>query len=220
VRVGLNLPTGEGWRTANIGLFIVRQSGGQRTIPIEPRPGEEFIRLIFDEPGYALLVLSAGTESDKGHSDSWQRTPYCSKAVIRVDPKGDADGASLKDSGAGIVGKVGQKLEVLPFVNPATLGVGDDLPVRVYYEGVKATDVAVQAITVPNRNRRAPVSVTERTTDSAGTTWFKLPEAGQWLIRFEHVVDGVTYLADLTFDLEASSDRDAGQGSANPGGGR
>ena len=47
------------------------------------------ILLTFEQPGTALLVLSVGRAEDRGFSNSWQRTPYCSKAVVRIQPGND-----------------------------------------------------------------------------------------------------------------------------------
>ncbi|MCH7527464.1 MAG: DUF4198 domain-containing protein [Planctomycetes bacterium] len=201
VWIRLNLPTGEGWREANIGLLIVRAGGEQRSIPVEPKPGEDFITVTFDQPGYALIVLSAGPASATGHSDSWQRTPYCSKAVLRVSPKDGKSSSRLADSGSGVVGKVGQKLEILPLINPSTLRVGDDLPVRVYYEGVKQRGVTVQAISTDHGVGTRPAKITDKTSDSVGTAWFSISDRGRWMVRFEHTVDDVRYVAELVFDV-------------------
>ena len=210
VDVRLHLPTGENWANANIGAFFVRQGKQQWSVPIDPRDGGDVVRLTFDRPGTALVVLSAGRSEDRGFSDSWQRTPYCSKAIVRVQP-GEA-GADVEPTvGDGVTGKVGHKIEILPLAHPATLRRGDDLPVRVYAAGDKRTGIAVSAH-VRSPGRSQPVAVTaRRPTDPVGTTWIALEHTGTWRVFWSEEVDGVTHWAELIFDLAA----DAAHGPPN-----
>ncbi|MCH7719997.1 MAG: DUF4198 domain-containing protein [Planctomycetes bacterium] len=205
VEVRLNLPTGENWADANVGAFFVRQGKEQWSVPIEPVAGGDVILLTFERPGTALVVLSVGRAEDRGFSDSWQRTPYCSKAVVRVQPGDDQTGASAT-VGDGVTGKVGHKIEILPLAHPATLRVGDHLPVRVYYEGGKRKEVAVRAgVKKPGVDEAVAVNAM-RPTDSVGTTWFELPHEGQWRLSWSEEVDGVTHTAELVFEIAANAE--------------
>ncbi len=201
VRIELDLATGEDWRRANIGRLIARAGARQWTIPAAPRSGETFLRVRFDDPGPVLLVLSAGGEAEKGRSDSWRRTTYCTKVVFDVGG-GDEDGA-VSVSG-GITGKVGERVEVLPLVDPTRIGVGDDLPVRVYYEGHKLVDTAVSSYARGGDSGSGDPRSTKRS-DSAGMAWFKIDRVGHWLIRFEHMAEGVRYVGELRFEVAAGT---------------
>lgn len=216
VEVRLNLPTGENWADANVGAFFVRQGTEQWSVPIEPVEGGDVILLTFVRPGTALVVLSVGRAEDRGFSDSWQRTPYCSKAVVRVQP-GDDPARAGPTVGDGVTGKVGHKIEILPLAHPATLRVGDHLPVRVYYEGGKRKGVAVRA-SVKKMGVETPVAVNAmRPTDSVGTTWFELAHQGQWRLSWSEEVDGVTHTAELVFEIAANAE---GEQKANANGGQ
>ena len=214
----LNLPSRDAWPDANIGLLIVRVDGQQRSIPVQPKQGKESLDLKFDQAGYVMIAMSAGPAPAKGHSDSWQRTPYCCKLVLRVD---SADAKASTEHFAdepGIVGKVGQKIEILPLINPATLRVGDDLPVRVYYEGGKIPGAAVQAMFMSQIGPLRPANVISRTTDAVGTAWFPISQKGRWIVRMEHQVEGVTYVAELVFDIALERAEGINPDESNSGG--
>lgn len=193
VRLKLTLPGGESWRDANVGQFIIRAAGEQQAI--EPTPGAAHgeVELTFDHPGTALVATGLGAADQKGLSDSWQRTPFCAKMIFRVAPKaGEAPPAMEHDSG--VTGKVGQKIEIVPLIDPTRLRPGDDLPVRVYWEGAKLVGIAVWA----SVGGAAPVRTI---TDDVGSARFHVDRAGAWTIRFEKDSDGVTYVAELMFEV-------------------
>jgi len=204
VPIKLDLAEIHSWKKANVGQFFVRTYGKQRTI--DPASGEDdsTVTLTFDEPGLALVVIDVGPESEKGKSDSWQRTTRCTKLVMRVEGdfvKGKTgDGDHRLKTGAkpprdpGIMSKVGSTVEVLPYMNPADIEPGDDLPVRVYYQGIKQARQSVIAIAPDG-------SQSTRTSDSVGTATFHITQVGRWLIRFEKEVDGTRYVADLIFEV-------------------
>ncbi len=216
VEVRLNLPTGENWADANVGAFFVRQGTEQWSVPLEPVANGDVILLTFEQPGTALVVLSVGRAEDRGFSDSWQRTPYCSKAVVRVQPRHNQAGVS-PTVGDGVTGKVGHKIEILPLAHPGTLRVGDHLPVRVYYEGGKRKGVAVLAAVNKTGVAQAVTVTAMRPTDSVGTTWFELAHQGRWRLSWSEEVDGVTYTAELVFELTANAE---GEQKANANGGQ
>lgn len=205
VEVRLNLPTGENWANANVGAFFVRQGTEQWSVPIDPVAGGDVILLTFEQPGTALVVLSVGRAEDRGFSNSWQRTPYCSKAVVRIEPGNDQAAASAT-VGDGVTGKVGHKIEILPLAHPGTLHVGDDLPVRVYFAGGKRKGVAIRADVKRTGVAEAVTVNAMRPTDSVGTTWFELAHQGQWRLSWSEEVDGVTHTAELVFEIAASAE--------------
>ena len=205
IEVRLNLPGGENWASANVGAFFVRQGKEQWSVPIEPVEGGEVILLTFERPGTALVVLSVGRAEDRGFSDSWQRTPFCSKAVVSVQP-GDKHPAARATVGDGVTGKVGHKIEILPLAHPGSLRVGDHLPVRVYLAGGKRRGVDVQAdVNKPGVAEAITVNAM-RPTDSVGTTWFELAHHGQWRLHWSELIDGVSHTAELVFEIAANAE--------------
>lgn len=200
VRMTLQTPERETWPQANICQFQIRTFGRTETILPDPnRPSTE-LTYRFDKPGYAMVILAAGPGSSKGHTDSVQRAPYCAKLLVRVDPDpSEKQTPSPPLKSPGLTAKAGMKVEVSPFIDPTTLPPeaiekGADFPVRVYFEGSAQKHVPVTAY-APDGARQT------NTTDTVGIAHFKVNQPGRWLVRYQHLVDGVTYTGDLVFDL-------------------
>ncbi|MCG3130765.1 MAG: hypothetical protein FLDDKLPJ_01537 [Phycisphaerae bacterium] len=191
ITLSLALPDDATWAEANVGQFIVRQSGGQRTVETDAAASRELV-LVFEQPGYALVAVGVGSASQKGFRDSWQRTTHCTKFIVRV-----SDGSrKATPPGTGLTAKVGGKAEIVPLMDPTRMSSGDDLPVRCYLEGDKLVGQPVTAI--------APDGTLQSgNTDAVGATHFRVTHAGRWTVRFEREVEGVTYTAELIFDVPA-----------------
>lgn len=208
VKLSLALPGGERWETANIGCFQVRTYGRQELVAPGAADGGGRIDYTFAEPGWALVIFCAGPAGEKGKSDSWQRTPYCTKMIVRIDPDASSGSSTdgrreaqpaLKDPG--ITAKVGMKVEILPYMVPSALRFSDEpthLPVRVYWEGMAQKNVGVVAYG-PEGARQ------EATTGSKGIAHLRITRPGRWLIRYTKEVDGVTYTGELVFDVPAAA---------------
>ena len=198
VRLSLTLPGGETWSQANVGHFQVRTYGKTESVPCHPDPDTGEVLYAFPSTGLALVILSVGPAATKGHPDSWQRTPYCTKLIVRVE---DANGSMTPapTPNPGITAKVGSKVEIRPLVNPtalssAALAKGADFAVRVYYEGSAQARATVTA--------RGPHGATQTaTTDASGLAYFKIDGQGRWLLRYQKKVEPVTYTADLLFEV-------------------
>ena len=116
----------------------------------------------------------------------------------------------------GITAKTGQKIEILPLVDPLRLRRGDDLPVRVYYEGVKVKGGRVTASVYRNGLGGPGVEINAaRPTDAHGTTWLPVTHTGTWVVRFIHRVrdgsntdaDPARYVAELIFAVAEGGER-------------
>ena len=199
VRIHLNLPGNPGWSQANIGRLVARSHGAQQRIDPTPAVGADYVEHIFDHAGPAMLVLAAGPPSERGKSDAWQRTTHCTRLHLRVTVPGqatDEDGAFRSDPGQ--TAKLGLKIEVLPLIVPTSLRIGDDFPVRAYFNGSAQRGAVVAAY-------RPDGAIVEETTDSVGSARFKIDQAGKWIVRFEHLHHGVTYAGDVVFDVPAGA---------------
>ena len=205
VRFVLQLPGGETWSQANIGQFQVRTFGAVVSPLPEPRPDSKTVWHTFESPGQAMVILCAGPAATAGRSDSWQRTPYCTKLLVRIDPpaRGKGDEAPGPTPSGGLTAKAGTKVEIRPTVDPTSfsrddLARGADFPVRVYYEGSKEKNVPVVAM--------GPGGVKQTsTTDTSGFARFRIHLPGHWRIRYERRVDGLTYRGDLLFEAGGAS---------------
>lgn len=191
ITLSLALSDGATWAEANVGQLIIRQSGEQRTIETDTAASQE-IALTFERPGYALVAVGVGLASQKGFRDSWQRTTHCSKFIVRV-----SDGSrKTTPPGTGLTAKVGGKVEIVPLMDPTQMSIGNDLPVRCYFEGDKLVGQTVTAIAPDGTSQRG-------NTDAVGATHFRMTQAGRWTVRFEREVEGVTYTAELIFEVPA-----------------
>lgn len=203
IRMTLRIPEREAWAVANIGQFQVRTFGKVETIVLPENRDAVALTYTFAEAGYAMLILAAGPSSTRGSTDSVQRTPYCAKLLVRVDAEpsaGDTTVTPLKSPG--FTAKAGMKVEVSPFIDPTSMSpdairAGADLPVRVYFEGSAQKHAAVEAYGPDGTRQR-------RTTDGVGIARFKIDQPGRWLVRYQHVADGVTFTGDLIFEVGAA----------------
>ena len=190
----LELPTGETWDTANVGRLVVRTYGVQDTIPIKPANGKLQAQYTFDKPGVALVMLCAGWGKDRDKSDAWQRTPFCTKLLLRIT---SADGKfpsaeTIRDCGS--IGKAGLTVEVLPYAVPWKLRGGHDLPLRVYFRGNKQKGAIVTAY-------KPDGTTTCATTDAKGITNISVDQPGRWVIRYERTENGVQHIGELVFEV-------------------
>ena len=199
VRMTIQIPGGETWAQANVAQLQVRTFGNTETITPDPDAATNELTYRFEEPGYAMIIFAAGSAASKGHTDSVSRTPYCSKLLIRVDfagAEGLADPAAFKSPD--LTAKVGMKVEVSPYIDPLSFTAravqrGADLPVRVYFEGAAQKNAEVTAYG-PGGTQQT------RRTDAKGLAHFKINGTGRWVLRYQHLVDGVPYTGDLVFD--------------------
>jgi len=212
--VELNLPRAAGrdvtWENANVAQFFVRAAGKQDSLlPLRVAPGAKQATLNIEQPGPALLCIGVGPPDARGHSDSWQRTTHCAKLVLNVQPPSGESAESVMRN-PGITAKTGQKIEILPLMDPTRLALGSDLGIRVYYEGVKITGARLTATIMQKGLGKDGEQVeAARPTDSEGTTYFRVAKAGIWTIRFVHEVEDennptaepVRYTAELVFEV-------------------
>lgn len=189
----LRLPNGESWSAVNVGRFIVREQGVQRSIEPPIAATRDTMSLAFDKAGYALVALDVGPSSEKDQRDSWRRTTHCTKLFVRITGEGEKSAGQ----NPGLTAKVGSRIELLPLMDPTQLAPGADLPVRAYFDGDKAVGGEVTALAPDGTSSAA-------TTDSVGATHFKIDRAGRWTIRFAHMLEGTPYVAELVFDVNES----------------
>ncbi len=198
VMLSMQLPGGESWTDANVGWAVVRTHGRQDELTLpegdagaaEPPQAE----LTIDRPGFALVIVDAGPASEKGKPDAFQRTTWCTKIVLRVLGEDLAENATWRNSNPGITAKAGNRIEILPLFDPTSLTAGSDMPVRIYFEGDKQVGQTVHAYGPAGEHLTLQ-------SDPMGIGTFHLPSAGRWQLRYQKVVDGVTYTADFLFEL-------------------
>lgn len=225
ITLKLNLPPGQdgaepGWDTANVAQCFVRSGGEQKSLlPLAAGADGRLAQFSVDRAGPALLCVCVGPPEARGHPDSWQRVTHCTKIILDVQPQG-ADGRVVSPPNPGVTAKTGQKIEILPLVDPTRLRKGDDLPLRVYYEGIKIEGARITASVTragTDLGRDGPVvEVTAaRPTDGHGITSLPIARAGRWVVRLVHEVrEGPNtgnhprrYVAELIFEVPEGAER-------------
>lgn len=152
--------------------------------------GPKFERYLVEEGLERISTLRA----ERGQTAASAREIYsrCAKSLITV---GDA-------GGAGHDRVLGLALELVPEKNPLALKRGEELPVRLLYEGKPLAGALVVA--VPHDLPEAKVSAR---TDAEGRVRLRLDRGGDWLVKAVHMIpapretgaDWESLWASLTF---------------------
>ncbi len=103
---------------------------------------------------------------------------------------------------------LGFPLELVAERNPYLMIAGQDLPVRLTYEGKPLTGALVVAI-----NQVSPAEKLMARSDANGRVRFRLPRGGIWLVKAVHMIpapaeahaDWESFWASLTFDLKGAA---------------
>jgi uncharacterized GH25 family protein len=114
-----------------------------------------------------------GSKLDNPDAIRAQRTEKFSKALVNL---------SATDPGFAAV--VGDRLEIVPAANPATLKVGDELPLRVLFEG-QPLGTAVYA-TYQGFSRRDDTYAYYTEAKPDGTAHVRITAPGLWVVRVEN----------------------------------
>ncbi len=155
----------------------------------------EFERYLKEEGLEQIIQRRA----ERGESDQVGLEVYsrCAKALVC------AGGECATDSDA----PLGCPLEIVAVQNPYQLKAGDDLRVRVLYDGNPLRAARVVAV-----NKRDPDKLSFAISDSRGEAVFGLREPGEWLITTIQMIrapesvdaDWESFWASLTFELPRS----------------
>lgn len=116
----------------------------------------------------------------------------------------------LAAGGSGTTGYdrvLGLTLELVPERNPYAMKEGEDLPVRILYEGKPLAGALVVAIAHDDREKK----IAQRS-DRNGRVTLRLPKRGAWLVKAVHMVpaagdpstDWQSIWASLTFEIPAA----------------
>lgn len=161
-----------------------------RLIRLEP---EKFLHYLLEEESHNVIAL----REQSGLRDSAGREVYTKYAKTILQP-GERQDESFKQP-------LGQRLEIIPAVNPCLLRAGDRLAVQALFEGAPAAGVRA-SIGCDQLNDGAYHS--HARTDDEGWAEFAITAAGRWfvrthLIRPHHKVetaDWESHWSSLTFE--------------------
>ena len=151
-------------------------------------------------------------ESLTGAQAAWRRAPIASrqvresyrrhaKALVRV-------GSGPQALAGPATQRIGQRLEIVPEVNPFGLVAGSSLPAKVWFRD-RPLKGALVTLTDLDRPKDSPLSML---TDAGGRVSFRLPRPGRWMMNVVWSVPSTAASADfqtsfssLTFAVPAAS---------------
>jgi uncharacterized GH25 family protein len=181
------------------GLLLVERPGllilGYRSNPSPiVLPAETFNQYLKDEGLDAVAAARASRHETQ--APAREIFARCAKSLV-------SSGAPRSSEGDR---PLGFTLELVAEQNPYALGVGQDLPVSLTYEGRPLAGALVVAM-----NRSRPSAKLQARTDGQGRVGFHLTQDGTWLIKAVHMVpapartnaDWASFWASLTFQLKS-----------------
>jgi uncharacterized GH25 family protein len=186
-------------RVGEAGLYTVVYRSHRTRIDLPPEKFDQALRLEGLER--ILELRQSRGESLKPSTEVFSR---CAKALVLVG--GTAAAAAPTAPAAGFDRPVGMTLELIPEKNPYGLKPGEELPVRLLYQGKPLAGALVIALGLHQPDGRIAAR-----SGKDGRVRLRLPESGFWLIKSVHMipapydtgVDWESLWASLTFDLPA-----------------
>jgi uncharacterized GH25 family protein len=189
-------PADEPAGTASIsapGLQVVGYRSGDSFVSLDATKFEDYLR----EEGLERIVAERARrgESAKPSRELFSR---CAKALLF------AGGAAVRGEDRAL----GFTLELVAEKNPYGLSAGQELPLRLLFEGKPLEGALVVALP-----RGEPKQAPSGRTDKTGRVRLRLPREGPWLIKAVHMVaapaesgaDWRSLWASLTFEIPAAS---------------
>ena len=204
---------------ALIDQFVVQAAAGRK--PLVGRPGADPAGLLrVDAPGLMVIGYRSHPSTVEQTAEKFNQylTEEGLEAIAALRARRGETGAvrelfsrcakSLVLSGTVKPTEgdyaLGFTLELVAEKNPYTTTAGQELPVRLTYEGRPLADGLVVAI-----NRNNPTEKLSARSDANGRVHFRLPQGGQWLIKAVHMIpakadaqaDWESFWATLTFEI-------------------
>jgi len=171
------------------GIYVIGYRSTHSVVELEAARFEDYLR----EEHHGDV---SRRRAERGQSGAPGREAFsrCAKAIV-VAGSGDAVGYDRV---------LGFTVELIPERNPATLHGGDELPVRLLYEGKPLADAHVAALNAEDASTRI-----EARTDVQGRARLRLDHDGVWLVRSVHMIpaagrldaDWESLWASLTFRI-------------------
>lgn len=126
------------------------------------------------------------------------------KVLVRVappaQPGGAASAAAARHSSAIATSKTGLRADLRPLFDPTDAGIGSDIPLWFYADGIKRGGARVIA------THRDSGQTATFITGPEGNGYFRLSQPGAWIVQAAYVsdetgqgADAVLYTATLTF---------------------
>jgi uncharacterized GH25 family protein len=175
------------------GLLVLGYRSRNSPLALEANKFEEYLR----EEGLESII-AARAKSGDSRKPSREVFSRCAKALLSAGVGGRT----------GYDRNVGLTLELIPERNPYALKMGEELPVRLLYEGKPLEGALVAALPYA-----APDERLSQRTDRDGRVRLRLPREGAWLVKAVHMVpappeagaDWQSLWASLTFEIPPGS---------------
>lgn len=170
------------------GLLVIGYQSHPRPVDLTEEKFNEYLK---EEGLEAIAALRARRGQTGGVRERFSR---CAKSLVSSgEPRADEGDRAL-----------GFTLELVAETNPYRLAAGQDLPVRLTYEGRPLAGALVVAM-----NRDDAAGRLSARSDAMGRVRFRLPRQGQWLVKAVHMIpapaqsgaDWESFWASLTFEL-------------------
>ncbi len=179
-------------RTAAPGLMLFGYHSNPSAVELTADKLNQYLR---EEGLDAVAALRARRGQTGGAREMFSR---CAKSLV-------LSGSTDKTQGDR---SLGFTLELVAERNPYLMTAGQDLPVRLTYEGRPLAGVLVVAM-----NSADPAHKLTARSDKEGRVRFPLPRTGFWLVKAVHMIeapagtdaDWVSYWASLTFELKGAT---------------
>jgi uncharacterized protein DUF4198 len=180
-------------RVMTPGLLVIGYRSNPSVVDLTP---DKFRQYLKEEGLDAVAALRARRGQTGGARDMFSR---CAKSLVL---SGSPD-AMQQDR------LLGFTLELLAERNPYAIAPGEELPVRLTYEGRPLAGVLVVAM-----NRADPSEKLTARSDKEGRVRFRLTRTGLWMIKAVHMIpaqpdvhaDWESFWASLTFNLPVTDD--------------
>lgn len=209
-----------GWLADDVELVFVRSAGRQENIHSvrTDRRDAQAVNIRLDHPGAYVIGFEsrarelAVSDAPVEGGAAKENTPPASqpRRVQHVDAsKVIVRAGGAREHSPVVMSRTGQFAEIRLMADPTAVGVGSDVPVRLYFSESHAAGVELRAISW--RSGR----VRRLTSDADGVATVALDEPGVWTIEFNHVApdrenpDGpwLSARASVTFEVSAGAGR-------------
>ena len=192
------------WPGDGIEWFFVRTAGTQRNVakPGTALPGEDSVRLEFDEPDVAMIGLDCRprVESVSGALMRKFLESQVAASTLPADWMAQTSGETLrvrhvesakllvrvargvpgnKDEWRGSAtapSKSGQRTEIRPLIDPTAIAVSSDLPLRISWADSAGVDVRIVT-------RQVATGTTQTSLAPGGAGWFTVSAPGEWRVE-------------------------------------
>lgn len=174
------------------GLLVIGYRSNPSSVEL---PAEKFNQYLREEGLENIAAIRASRNQTE--TVAHEMFSRCAKSLVLSGAPGESQGDRV----------LGFTLELVAERNPYTMRAGDDLPLRLTYEGKSLAGALIVAM-----NQFNPAEKVSARSDAEGRVRLHLPTKGMWLIKAVHMIpapegagaDWASFWASLTFELRGA----------------